>query len=162
MTDIQSLVESVPAKNRFQEYRNKNRERINLQQRIWRSKNREKSKAHEMVAAAIKKGVLSKPSECERCRKEARLHGHHEDYSKPLCVIWLCNSCHAREHGFPPPSAPIKYLKGEANPASKLSRTQVAEIKSRLLLGESMCKMGREYGVSESLIRQIKKGEIWK
>lgn len=161
-TNSTTISDKPAARNRFQEWRDKNRARINLQKRIWRANNPEKTKAHEMVSKAVKSGDLAKPSECTKCHKTARLHGHHEDYSKPLCVIWLCNSCHRKLHDFPPPHGPINYRMGETNPASKLKMAQVSEIKSKLLRGESMRKIGREYGVSESLIRQIKKGEIWK
>jgi hypothetical protein len=30
------------------------------------------------------------------------LHGHHEDYSKPLAVHWLCPLCHRKRHAVHP------------------------------------------------------------
>lgn len=44
---------------------------------------------------AVKDGTLLKPKKCEVCTEIKPLQGHHEDYSKPLEVIWLCSSCHA-------------------------------------------------------------------
>jgi hypothetical protein len=39
-----------------------------------------------------------KPTVCEGCGAEKRLHGHHEDYGKPLEVRWLCGMCHKARH----------------------------------------------------------------
>lgn len=65
------------------------------QQRRWRSVNKHKRHAHSVVAWAIKKGRLLKQP-CEVCGGDAE--AHHDDYSKPLEVRWLCPLHHAREH----------------------------------------------------------------
>lgn len=40
-----------------------------------------------------------KPEICEDCgEKSAIIHGHHEDYSTPLSVNWLCPKCHKLRH----------------------------------------------------------------
>lgn len=39
------------------------------------------------------------PQPCEICGDLKRVHGHHEDYSDPLNVIWLCPSHHMKAHG---------------------------------------------------------------
>jgi DNA-binding transcriptional regulator YiaG len=55
--------------------------------------------AREALNAAIASGKVVKPASCEKCGKTPkRLHGHHEDYNKPLKVIWLCPLCHSAEH----------------------------------------------------------------
>jgi len=58
----------------------------------------EKYKAHCAVNNAVRDGHLIKPAVCSECNKEKRLTGHHDDYSKPLEVRWLCYRCHALHH----------------------------------------------------------------
>lgn len=38
-----------------------------------------------------------KRGDCEGCGAP-NAHAHHEDYSKPLDVRWLCSTCHGLEH----------------------------------------------------------------
>ena len=35
---------------------------------------------------------------CERCGADKNVEAHHEDYSKPLEVNWLCVTCHGHKH----------------------------------------------------------------
>lgn len=54
--------------------------------------------AHALVTRAIKEGRLVRPQRCEKCGKRRKTVAHHEDYSKPLEVKWLCYSCHRSWH----------------------------------------------------------------
>lgn len=55
-------------------------------------------RAHDAVRRALRLGRLHRPSSCGRCGfLSPDLHAHHDDYSKPLAVEWLCPGCHARE-----------------------------------------------------------------
>jgi hypothetical protein len=59
-------------------------------------------KARQAVRHAVRTGKLIKPDHCEGCLqpKTAReLHGHHEDYDKPLEVHFFCVGCHAIADG---------------------------------------------------------------
>ena len=58
----------------------------------------EKIKARHVVSHAIRDGKLKRPSICEFCKEKRFVHGHHEDYSKPLDVVWLCRECHKELH----------------------------------------------------------------
>lgn len=61
----------------------------------------EKYQARTAVSNALQEGRLTKPDTCEDCgepTKSRDLHGHHEDYSKPLDVEWLCATCHGKRH----------------------------------------------------------------
>lgn len=62
----------------------------------YRSKYPEKRNAHRLLAYAIKCGRVEK-CPCEICG-DTNVHAHHEDYSKPLDVIWLCPKHHKWIH----------------------------------------------------------------
>lgn len=64
----------------------------------WAAKFPERKQAHKQVAWARKWGFLVKPDWCQRCREEYAAVAHHEDYSKPLQVWWLCDVCHKQRH----------------------------------------------------------------
>lgn len=57
-----------------------------------------KVRARALVRAAVRYGRL-KRGPCAHCGlNDGKAHGHHEDYSKPLDVIWLCVGCHRKQH----------------------------------------------------------------
>ena len=55
-------------------------------------------KATEEYVYALRHGLLKKPKTCSLCGDSGKIHGHHPDYKKPLDVVWLCATCHMREH----------------------------------------------------------------
>lgn len=57
----------------------------------------DKRRARELMATAIRRGELVRQP-CEVCGVVSRVHGHHDDYSQPLIVRWLCALHHRREH----------------------------------------------------------------
>ena len=62
----------------------------------WRSKYPKKYKAHNIVNNNIRSGNLHKEP-CEICGSEKTV-AHHDDYSKPLNVRWLCQPHHKQWH----------------------------------------------------------------
>jgi hypothetical protein len=50
--------------------------------------------ARVRVYDAIQRGTLIRPDHCTLCGKPCKPHAHHDDYAKPLEVIWLCSPCH--------------------------------------------------------------------
>lgn len=107
-------------KDKIKEYAKNNRDKINEYKRKWRTKNKErlleyrkrykkskeqyelrnkpKTSARHAVLYAIRTGKLIKPKKCTLCNSERLIHGHHEDYSKKLDVIWVCEPCHVMIH----------------------------------------------------------------
>lgn len=69
----------------------------------------DKRAANVMVGNAVRDGRLIKPLGCSRCGiipPRRQLHAHHDDYSRPLDVEWICSMCHGLEHFGEAPDAP--------------------------------------------------------
>lgn len=64
----------------------------------WKANNPEKVKIHAAVYRALKRGEIIKPEYCARCGQRARLSCHHFNYLHFMNFIWLCSSCHKKEH----------------------------------------------------------------
>lgn len=64
--------------------------------KAWEEADSRRKIAHSKVSYAIKKGVLVR-CPCCRCGSEKSV-AHHEDYDKPLDVMWLCQPCHKQRH----------------------------------------------------------------
>ena len=66
----------------------------------------EKIAAQKIFNEAVRRGQLVRPENCETCGQKpprnrlgrSSIQGHHDDYSKPLEVRWLCQPCHNRHH----------------------------------------------------------------
>jgi hypothetical protein len=121
----------------------------------------EKARARRLVRDAIKRGHLSRPSECSRCggnpgqRSDGRslIHAHHsKGYDNPLDVEWLCVSCHAKEDD---------RVNGAANGQSVLDNQKVKNILADLAAGATVRGTARNYGVHFRTIHRIRSGECW-
>lgn len=59
--------------------------------------NRQKDKARNTLGRAVSSGKIA-PKACEQCGNPVA-EAHHNDYSKPLEVQWLCKDCHMNDGG---------------------------------------------------------------
>lgn len=76
-----------------------NYEKIIVANKIQQLKFPEKHKARSLLRKAVYEKRISKPKICDLCMIESnRIEGHHEDYSRPLDVKWLCVKCHRNLH----------------------------------------------------------------
>ena len=92
-------------------YREKNRESERKRQKIWFMNNRNKvnkrmrdyrKKSNKMkINARNKAQIYIKIPDgqiCQECNINLAIQKHHEDYTKPLKVKFLCLACHAKIH----------------------------------------------------------------
>lgn len=64
----------------------------------WHKKNKIKVAAYGIVQRAVKAGIIIPPSSCSICNRKCVIHAHHQNYLKPLDIIWICASCHKKTH----------------------------------------------------------------
>jgi len=57
-----------------------------------------REKARGILNKRIQSGKIINPNKCSECGEEGYSEAHHEDYSRPLDVIWLCKLCHEEIH----------------------------------------------------------------
>ncbi len=74
-----------------------NKASVNKAVREYNKRNPDKQKARSIFTKAVKSGKIERQP-CRECGKD-KSHGHHEDYNKPLEVIWLCHQHHKDIHG---------------------------------------------------------------
>ncbi len=65
---------------------------------IWRRNHKDACRAVDVVRFAILRGDVARPLECSICGRVGRISGHHDDYGKPLEILWVCSSCHKKIH----------------------------------------------------------------
>jgi hypothetical protein len=64
----------------------------------WREKHPLKRWAHVATASALRRGLLERQRcEIEGCGEE-NTDAHHDDYTRPMSVRWLCRKHHKAEH----------------------------------------------------------------
>jgi len=64
--------------------------------RRWRESNPDKYRARVAFAMAINNKSIKRVDVCSVCGSNYFVDAHHEDYSKPLEVQWLCRLCHRK------------------------------------------------------------------
>jgi len=73
-----------------------NKEKVAEYNREYRDAHRLQFRVYKAVGRALKSGALKKGA-CSACGA-IEVEAHHEDYSRPLDVTWLCRSHHKRGH----------------------------------------------------------------
>ena len=66
--------------------------------KLYRERHPEKVRAGYAVRRALEGGRLQR-GPCVECGITDGVHAHHNDYTKPLDVVWLCDKHHRIKHG---------------------------------------------------------------
>jgi len=69
-----------------------------------------RAKVSSFFASYCRKNMIKKEP-CFFCDKEEHVDAHHQDYDKPMEVIWLCKGCHKKLHKILEQIKPIKKVK---------------------------------------------------
>lgn len=124
----------------------------------YRQRHPEKRRAQNAVSYALRKGLLVK-GPCAKCGTNEDICAHHEDYSKPLEVMWLCRSCHVRRHEPQLSRGPRR-----SNTAvAKLTEVSVRRIRNILATGLlTNREVAQLFEVTPENISSIRDGKSWR
>ena len=119
--------------------------------RAYRKRHPLKAKAHTLVARQIRTGALV-PRPCERCGEE-KTHAHHEDYAKPLEVVWLCQPCHVERHKEMAAAAGFVPKQPTANKGTKYPKNTLLDRAKQLKAeGRNYPQIANELGVTKGTV----------
>jgi hypothetical protein len=88
---------SLKGKTTLSIWRKNNREKMNTYHKKWMNKFPGRTKIYDKVKYAKKTGLITYQP-CVVCGATENTVCHHEDYSKPLNVIWFCTLHHSETH----------------------------------------------------------------
>ena len=123
-----------------------------------------KEKIRKIFQWNVRSGKIKKMP-CEVCGNP-NAQGHHEDYTKPLEVIWLCPLCHKEKHKMKPTSSEKKIeaeIIKKIKELNKLSEKHRKAIKIRnytiikMYPEHTLQEIGNKFGITRERVRQI----IW-
>lgn len=82
----------------YREYDRLRGNRITKEKRKeWEEKNPAKRHAQTLINNLLRANKISKQP-CEECKSTTYIHAHHDDYSKPFDIRWLCAAHHSQWH----------------------------------------------------------------
>lgn len=124
----------------------------------------DKARCRRIVREACRTGQLVRPDRCSSCGKmdegaafgRTMIQGHHNDYSRPLDVEWLCPACHRLVT--PMPWGGGGTSPGETNGQAKLTEDAVRHIRSSTAPGP---ELARKFGVNRKTIQRVRSGLRW-
>lgn len=100
---------------------------------------------------AIRTGAIKRGC-CEICGKP-NADGHHDDYSKPFTVRWLCRTHHIKEHARLRKISGIKIVRRA--PRERINVLSVQDIKNLMTRNDySESDLASRVGVSEITVRR--------
>ena len=97
-TDRQWRLNNSESIKEYQKVWQKNNKiKVAKYQKTYRAKNRQKFNARMLLYKYVAKGKIIR-GRCAICNSGKSIEAHHEDYSKPLEVVWLCKIHHNEIH----------------------------------------------------------------
>ena len=86
-------IERVRGYDRKRGFRGANAAQSSGGKKKWRDNNKDKKSATQK---ACRKHIRKQP--CTVCGSTSLVHRHHDDYLKPLDIVWLCPEHHGERH----------------------------------------------------------------
>lgn len=105
--------------------------------------------------SALSSGVLVRKP-CERCGRKKGAEGHHEDYARPMDVMWLCRVHHSRRHWELRQEAKKALHAGAAKASAAAERSEPLAIRAyRQLTSNTVVSRGPISDATRQLVRAI-------